>query len=181
MYSFVQPMPFYQMGGGNLSEIELRNSKEKVYDNYIKALLRHQVIFGPGASMYHRELLGDKPYREDLSRYEDCEFELNLFAKSPVAFSPIPIIIYHREFAELSKIKRDSHDKDFIFNMNFRGKTFWQKVRMAQFINEGCYSYSDGAKLLKSKYGKQYYWKYVYRIVSKYYGALYKLSKPWKV
>lgn len=165
--------------GGGISEIKLRNSKERVYDNYIKTLLRHQGIFGPGASMFRRELLGDSPYREDLSRYEDCEFELNLFVKSPVVFSPVPVIIYHREFAELSKIKNNSHDKDFIFNMDFRGKTFWQKVRMAQFINEGCYTYPNGGKQLKSKYGRWYYWKYIYLFVSKYYSAMYKIRRIW--
>lgn len=167
--------------GGSLSETELRNSKEKVYGNYVKALLRHQGIFASGASMYCRKLLGDKPYREDLSRYEDCEFELNLFAKSHVAFSPIPVMIHHQEFAELSKIKSDSHDKDFIFNMNFIGKTFWQKVRMAQFINEGCYTYPNGSQQLKSKYGRWYYWKYIYLFVSKYYSAMYKINKFFRI
>lgn len=164
---------------GEKRRVKLRINRATRFDNYIKALIRHQGIFASGASIYKRELLGKNPYNENLSRYEDCEFELNLFVKSPIVFSPEVVMIHHEEFAELSKIRNHNKEKDFIFNMDFHNKTFWQKVRLGQFINEGCYTYEKGTSLLKEKYGSHYYWRFLYLAVSKYYGAIYRIEKAF--
>ena len=156
---------------------EIRVKGEYVTNNYFRALIRHRGIFSTGAAIYRRELLGTSPYNERLSRYEDCEFELNLLNNRKVAFSPVPGEIHHEEFAELSKIVTDRYDKDFIFNMDFANKTFWQKVYMGRFINEGCYTYNNGSSLLKSKYGLQYYWRFVFKAISKYFGAIYRIEQ----
>lgn len=168
-------------GNGNFRKTDLRTTGVKLHRNYIKALIRHRGVFASGACIYNRELLGEKPYNENLSRYEDCEFELNLFVKGPVVFSSTPVLIHHEEFAELSKIQSQNKNKDFIFNMDFRNKTFWQKVYMGRFVNEGCYIYTDGAKLLKRLYGMQYYWRYIFWFISKFYGAIYRIDKVFKI
>lgn len=68
-------------------------------------------------------------------------------------------------------------EKDFIFNMDFTNKTFWQKIRMGQLIQEGAFSYKkNGTTLLKKLYGKNYYWRYVYFTITKYFNAIYKLT-----
>lgn len=163
--------------GNRERESEIRVKGEYVTNNYFMALIRHRGIFSTGATIYKRELLGTSPYNERLSRYEDCEFELNLLKNRKVAFSPVPCEIHHEEFAELSKIVTDRNDKDFIFNMDFTNKTFWQKVYMGRFINEGCYTYNNGSSLLKAKYGLHYYWRFIYKAVSKYFGAIYKIEQ----
>lgn len=91
--------------------------------------------------------MGDKPYNETLSRYEDADFELNLFRGNTVAFTPQVTFIHHGEFAELSKIQNNDKAKDFIFNMEFANKSFWQKAKMGQYINEGCHTYIGGGQM----------------------------------
>ena len=137
---------------GTVRNIELRTDKEMCFKNFIKALLANKAIFASGACIYKKSLLGDKPYNEALSRYEDAEFELNLFRGYSVAITPKITFIHHGEFAELSKIRNNNQAKDFIFNMDFANKTFWQKVKMGQYINEGCHTYFGGGKCLKEKY-----------------------------
>lgn len=163
--------------GNGKRESEIRVKCEYVTNNFFMALIRHRGLFVTGAAIYKRGLLGTSPYNERLSRYEDCEFELNILKNRKVAFSPVPGEIHHGEFAELSKIITDRKDKDFIFNMDFTNKTFWQKVYMGRFINEGCYTYNNGSFLLKSKYGLQYYWRFIYKIISKYFGAIYRIEQ----
>lgn len=161
---------------GIVRDIELRTDKEMCFKNFIKALLANKTIFASGACIYKKALLGDKPYNETLSRYEDAEFELNLFLGNSVAFTPQVTFIHHGEFAELSKIQNNDKAKDFIFNMEFANKSFWQKVKMGQYINEGCHTYFGGGKCLKEKYGIFYYYKYVYLVVRKYFSAIYKVK-----
>ena len=91
--------------------------------------------------------------------------------------SPTEVLIHHEEFAELSQIRNSNIEKDFIFSMNFKDKTFWQKVQMGRFILEGIYSYKDGSTLLKHKYGNNYYWGYIFYAISKYFGLLYRIEK----
>lgn len=158
-------------------ESEIRVNNEYVTKNYFLALIRHRGICPNGATIYRRELLGISPYNERLSRYEDCEFELNLLKNRKVAFSPVPGAIIHSEFASLSKIAFDRKDRDYIFNMHFENRTFWQKVYMGRFLNEGCYIYNNGSSLLKAKYGLQYYWRFIYKAISKYFGAIYRIEQ----
>lgn len=157
--------------------IKLRLNKEAIYKNFIKAILQGKVIFPNGAKIFHRSVLGKKPYDENLTRYEDAEQELNVFIKGPIAVSPKPIAIIHSEFAELSKICNNKKEKDFIFNMDFSAKTVWQKIYMGRFIQEGVFSYKENGKaLLKKKYGMNYYWRYAYFIITKYFNLCYKIQ-----
>lgn len=160
---------------GTVHDIELRTDQEMCFKNFIKALLGNQAIFASGACIYQKALLGDKPYNETLSRYEDADFELNLFRGNTVAFTPQVTFIHHGEFAELSKIQNNDKAKDFIFNMEFSNKSFWQKAKMGQYINEGCHTYFGG-KCLKDKYGIFYYYKFVYLVVRKYFSTMYKVK-----
>lgn len=162
---------------GTLHEIELRTKKDSVFKNFIKALLGNQAIFASGACIYKKSLLGEKPYNEALTRYEDAEFELNLFRGHSVAFTPKVTFIHHGEFAELSKIRNNNQAKDFIFNLDFVNKSFWQKIKMGQYINEGCHTYFGGGKCLKEKYGNFYYYRFAYLFARKYFSAKYKLKK----
>lgn len=161
---------------GTMHDIELRTDQEMCFKNFIKALLGNQAVFASGACIYQKALLGDKPYNETLSRYEDADFELNLFRGNTVAFTPQVTFIHHGEFAELSKIQNNDKAKDFIFNMEFSNKSFWQKAKMGQYINEGCHTFFGGGKCLKDKYGIFYYYKYVYLVVRKYFNAIYKVK-----
>lgn len=162
---------------GTTTENKLRITQTCVFSNFIKAIIRHQASFASGATIYTRHLLGEKPYNEKLSRYEDADFELSLFVKGSIVMSVKPVMIHHNEYAELSRLRVGDTEKDYIFSMDFRNKTFWQKVKMGQYVNEGCYSYQNGKQQMKSIYGMNYYWRYAYKAISKFYGGLYKITR----
>lgn len=160
-----------------IHSIKLRLNKEAIYTNFIKALLKRKAIFATGAVIFNRYILTDKPYNEQLCRYEDAEFELHIFAKEHIVMSPVPIFVHHEEFAALSHIRLEDKEKDFIFNMDFSPKTVWQKIYMGRFIQEGVFSYKENGKaLLKKKYGMNYYWRYAYFIITKYFNLCYKIQ-----
>lgn len=165
---------FYTFDGKQKTPRINDSHNEKVIDNFIKAMIKKEAYFGPGATIFNKSILGEKPYNENLSRYEDAEFELNLFNRYPIAISTTPVIIYHREFAELSKTRHDFKEKDFIFNMNFKNKSFWQKIKMGEYIREGITTYKE-TKLLKEKYGINFYYGYIYQNLVRYYNLLNKV------
>lgn len=165
---------FYTFDGKQKTPRINDSHNEKVIDNFIKAMIKKEAYFGSGATIFNKSILGEKPYNENLSRYEDAEFELNLFNRYPIAISTTPVIIYHREFAELSKTRHDFKEKDFIFNMNFKNKSFWQKIKMGEYIREGITTYKE-TKLLKEKYGINFYYGYIYQNLVRYYNLLNKI------
>lgn len=165
---------FYTFDGKQKIPRVIDSHNEKVIDNFIKAMIKKEAYFGPGATIFNKNILGEKPYNENLCRYEDAEFELNLFNKYPISISTTPVIIYHREFAELSKTRHDSKEKDFIFNMDFKNKSFWQKIKMGEYIREGITAYKE-KKLLKEKYGINFYYGYIYLNLIRYYNLLNKV------
>lgn len=164
-------------GSGALKTVSLRRQTKspRLYKNFIKALLKRETLFATGACLYKKELLGVKPYDERLARYEDAGFEIDILAKSPVVFSSEANYVHHAEHAGLSLNSNKKKERDFIFNMDFRGKTFWQKVKMGQFVQEGCYTYPQGFEQMRALYGPSYYWRYAYILITKWYSLIYKL------
>lgn len=148
---------------------------ETVYKNIIPALIGHEAIFPNGAVLFKRLILKKNPYNENLCRYEDAEFELKLFKDNVIVFSTLPIHIIHSEFAELSKVQSNKKEKDYIYNLNFKGMSFWQRIYLGRFIREGCFSYANGFKTMKSLYGTNYYWQYIYILVRKFYTLKHKI------
>lgn len=160
------------------SQLILNKPNGKVFNNIIPPMIGREAIFPNGAVLFKKEIFNleiCKPYNESLCRYEDAEFELNLFCKYPIVVSSKPIHIIHNEFAELSKLNENKSEKDFIFNLIFKGKTFWQKVYLGRFVMEGCSSYSNGYNIMKQKYGYNYYWRYIYLLVRKYYSIKHRI------
>lgn len=143
-----------------------------IYRNFIKAILKRQAIFSTGAVIFNRKILGSNPYNEKLCRYEDAEFELKFFNKYPIVMSPEPVLIHHEEFAELSHLRNGDAEKDFIFNMDFKSGTLWQRIQMGRFLCEGCHTYANGKKRMKKLYGFYYYWQYIYLIMRKIYSII---------
>lgn len=154
--------------------------KDRVIKNFILELIKFRAFFKPGATIFKKEILGEKPYDETLNRFEDAEFELNLFNKYPIAITLKPVIIYHREMAELSKLRKHPEKDDYIFNMNFKNKTVWQKIKMGQFIIEGINTYTDSKRILRKKYGAYFYYIYVYYAIYIYYRVINKIRKITK-
>lgn len=151
------------ISGQRMLDLSL-GKRPKVYKNFIFAILKRQANFSTGAVLIKKEVLGLSPYDEKLSRYEDAGFEINLFNKYSIVMSPVKVLVHHEEFAELSNLRVNDVEKDFIFSMNFAGMSFWQRIYMGRFICEGCYTYKGQTQKLKELYGFNYYWKYIYLI-----------------
>ena len=82
--------------------------------------------------------------------------------------------------SESSKLRKDPEKDDYIFNMNFRGKTIWQKIKMGQFILEGVNTYKGSKEILKKKYGNNFYYAYIYYAIFFYYKVINKIRKMTK-
>lgn len=164
-------------GVTNVSHFGYLHFKDKVVKNFILELIKYRAFFCAGATIFRKDILGEKPYNESLSRFEDAEFELHLFNKYPIAITTKPIILRHREMAELSKLRKNPEKDDYIFNMDFSNKKLWQKIKMGQFILEGVNSYKGSKKILKKKYGKNYYYAYIYYAIFFYYKVINKIRK----
>lgn len=164
----------------SVSRFNYLHFRDKVVRNFILELIKSRAFFCNGAIIFRKDILGDRPYNESLSRFEDAEFELRLFNKYPIAITTKPVVLIHREMSESSKLRKDPEKDDYIFNMNFRGKTIWQKIKMGQFILEGVNTYKGSKEILKKKYGNNFYYAYIYYAIFFYYKVINKIRKMTK-
>lgn len=130
--------------------------KPKRISNNYRAWYFRSSVPGPGAALFHRDVLKGHRFNEGLRRYEDAEFLLDLLRVNDVAYSPDFVMIYYQDFSEASKAT-SSPESDFISHMIFEDKAFWERMVLASLLNEGLSIY--GRELLMGKYNQ--YTKYI--------------------
>ncbi len=132
-----------------------RNKDYIIKSNYRDWCLRHYFIC-PGNSLFYRTIIEQHKFNEKLSRYEDVECFLNVIRNNKIAYSGQCVMVYSIDYNDLSH-KATNIYKDFIFNMCFKGKSFWEKMILAKLLNSGFALYPEKCELLKQKYGQYLY------------------------
>lgn len=108
-----------------------------------------------GCCLVRKELLKKHPFDETLSRFEDMKSILEWIRKANIYISEYPVMTYQTINCELSSIAKDKR-KDFIFNMNFENKGFWEKCILGKLLYLGWIGYRNDHNLLKEQYGKYF-------------------------
>lgn len=121
------------------------------------------VVPRTGAAIFKKEVLQNHPYKEYLSRYEDAEQLFSIMRENRIAYTPQLVMIYALDMLGLSKAINPN--KDFSTQVNFEGKTFWERMLLASLLNGAIAVYLDDN--LQERYSQWVRYIVAHRILAK--------------
>ncbi len=122
--------PFYNY---NANERKIFFSyKESVILNPYKAHFFGKFLPRTGAFVCKRDLLLKYLFNEGIRRFEDLEMLFRLYHDAIIFTDTKPTMIVNSEFAEASHGRKDIKE-DFLGHLDFKGKSFWEKMCLYQF------------------------------------------------
>ena len=104
----------------------------EIIDNGFKAWFFRKICPRTGATINSRNLVLKCPFNEQIRRFEDLECLFRMFCYSPVLLSHHIVLTQNIDYASASAA-RSSIDEDFLGHLNFKGKSFWEKMALYQF------------------------------------------------
>ena len=107
--------------------------EEGVLKNPYAALFFHNYAARTGDFMCSRRVALACPFNEEIRRFEDVECLFRMYKKTKVYLQPIPVMIEKRDFAEASYARKDIRE-DFIGHLEFKGKSFWERMCLFNFF-----------------------------------------------
>lgn len=134
-------------------EVVCTGIRSGVISNNFRAIYFHSVNLCTGVVLYHFSIIKDKRFDEMLTRGEDVVFRNNLLRVYKLSYTNKCIMVYSLDDRGLSAKCSDRY-KDHVFHMTFEGKSFWEKMVMAETLNGSFELYSEFKNELYSKYKK---------------------------
>lgn len=129
---------------------------EKIISNNYRAWFFHTIFPRTGAALFHKTILEKHLFDESLSRYEDAKSLFELFRGNKIAYTPKHVMVYSLDNTGLSH-RSANINRDFIFNMNYEGKSFWERIVLSELLIQGYNLYPEYKKVLNDKYHKYKY------------------------
>lgn len=163
---------YYIQEGNTFSRYSYLMHKGKVVNPYKKWLTK-QFMPRTGATMFHRDVLLENLFFEDLRRYEDAELVFRILKHHCFYNISQPLMVYNHN-SKAASILNSGIYRDYVGHLNIEtSTTFWQKVL--------CYEFYLKAKALYPKeatslYNKDDYEKILYRFALKYVSGYRKIN-----
>ena len=132
--------------------------KKKILRNNLKSCFFYEFSLRAGTTLFHKDILKGISFDESLSRYEDLKHIIEIMQNNNIAYDPKCIMIYSLDNSDLSHACKKV-ENDFIFNMQFENKCFWEKIILGRLLWEGINTYKSKTKELKIKYQKYLFYK----------------------
>lgn len=129
--------------------------KEGYLGNPFKASFKGKFLPRTGAFICRRELLMSNPFNEQLRRFEDLEMLYRIYHSARIYTASNPVMVVNQEFAAASH-GRSEVMEDFVGHIDFKGKSFWEKMCLYKFyLGERPY-YKEQCKVLYPGLDKRY-------------------------
>ncbi len=100
--------------------------------NPFKASYKGKFLPRAGAFICKKKLLLSNPFNEQIRRFEDLEMLYRLYHNARIYLGTTPVMVVNQEFAAASTGRKDIKE-DFLGYLNFKGKTFWEKMCLYKF------------------------------------------------
>lgn len=119
----------------------------------IEGILKHPFFYEfagwmsdrPGSAIYKRELVLRFPFNPKLRRYEDAECQYEMLNEVKVYQSKMPVMISNRDASEAASYRQDINE-DFLGHLDFKGKTFWERMMLYKLALQAVDGYGVVAK-----------------------------------
>lgn len=148
----------------NNTLIKSKQVKEGLIENNYKSYFHKSINLRMGAAIIRKDILLKYPFDENLSRYEDMKAILTWIKNAHIYNTNNKTMIYRTDYCHLSKIKNINNiDKDFVFHLDFRNKSFWEKCILGELLYLAYLGYQEQRSLLLKKYK----WNFIYAIIAK--------------
>lgn len=131
-----------------------------IIPNNYKWLFLNKYNLRTGCCIIRKEILESNKFDENLSRFEDMKSILDWIRYTRIYVSPESVMTYQTDNSSLSRISKDM-SKDFIFNMSFNHKSFWEKCILGKLLYLGWIGYQQEHKILRKLYGKRIFYMYI--------------------
>ena len=99
----------------------------------------------PGSAIYKKSLVLKYPFNEKLRRYEDAECQYEILNIVEVYQSKVPVMISNRDASEAASYRKDI-DEDFLGHLNFKGKSFWERMMLYKLDRQAVDGYGEVAR-----------------------------------
>lgn len=143
----------FNISNSNSIQKALRYRKEGIVSNNYIYWMCHRICPRTGAALFRKDHLPEFPFDEKLSKNEDIKMIFTLFAHNKISYTPMPLMDYEQDYRGLS-LDNKNREKDYVFNINFNNKSFFEKIALADLI---CHAYKNQMKnrrILRNKYKK---------------------------
>lgn len=141
---------------GEVERYYCKRKQEGIISNNYRAWFFRMFFPRTGAALFHISILKEHLFDETLSRYEDAKSLFDIFRKNKIVYSPLSVMVYSLDNTGLSH-KSNDINKDFIFKMHYKNKSFWEKVALSELLIQGFNIYPEYYPLLKKIYRKDLY------------------------
>lgn len=160
---------FFCCGYNNKTANRIINAytyKEKYVDNNFKSHFFKEFLPRTGAAIYKKDLIESCPFDEEIHRFEDLEALFRLYRVTKVFLCSQIVLNVNVEYASASNGRRDIKE-DFLGHIDFKGKSFWEKMCLYQlFLGERPHYPEQCRKLYPSLY-KRFDLYFIYQFLSR--------------
>lgn len=152
-----------------------KGHKRKKYSRHGKTGIVHNVYFGmyfniiqlrAGASLYSSKILKECYFDVSLSRFEDAKHIYEITRNHKIAYINSCVMVYSLDKEGGLHNKLNDPSQDFIFNIDFSGKSFWEKMLLSNLVYSGFFTYPECKIELKEKYRKYYLYLIIDKLLS---------------
>lgn len=125
---------------GELLHLYSKSKRKGIVKNKYFLEAARDLTERPGSAIIKKELLINHPFNEKLRRFEDAECQYNLMRHNDIYVSSVPVMITDRD-ATVAARARDNVSEDFIGNLVFEGKSFWEQMCLYVLALSGSVAY----------------------------------------
>lgn len=138
--------------------------KEGVVSNPFKSHVFGRLYQCSGTTVYRKTIVEENPFDERVRRYEDLQRIFKLYSKYSLYLCHKPVAKINLEFSAASRARKDIKE-DFLGHLDFRGKSFWEKMALYSFfLGERGY-YGEQCKKLYPWLYRRYDWLLIHKII----------------
>lgn len=120
-----------------------------------KASFKGKFLPRAGAFICKANLLKANLFNEKIRRFEDLEMLYRIYHNAKIYLGEKPVMVVNQKFAAAS-IGREDIQEDFLGHLDFKGKSFWERMCLYKFyLGERPY-YSEQCKKLFPNLAKRF-------------------------
>lgn len=156
-----------------LGEVVINNGKterlaieyaEGNVKNPFKAHVLGRLFQCSGTTVYRKSIVEKYPFDERVRRYEDLQRIFKLYRKYRLYLCHKPVAKINLEFSAASRARKDIKE-DFLGHLDFKGKSFWEKIALyAFYLGERGY-YPEQCRKLYPGLHRRYDWLLLYKFL----------------
>lgn len=114
------------------SEKKVIFQENKTIQNNYKSFYFRETLPSTGHTLFKKDLIKAFPYNTDIRRYEDVEMIMRILKDARIVTTSKIIFSVNTTYSSASTARK-SITEDYLGHLNFKGKSFWQKMSLYQF------------------------------------------------